>query len=402
MNTPGGFVTMLKCCDQEGCNYKTKQAGNLKKHKANKHDIGVTWHECDQPNCKFKCKEARHLKRHKADKHDIDVKWHECDQEGCLYKTKRAESLKTHKECVHDIDATWHECDQEGCDFKTKHASSLKTHKANKHDIDVTWHECDQEGCDFKTKQACNLKKHKADKHDIGVTWHECDQEGCDFKCKQACNLKSHKEGVHDIGEHECDFCSGNRNSRNKYKDDAGEHNICNKCYEKVTGKATRKEKDWSDYLDAHLGTVGLLSSDVSLRSSGGCQLYRPDKLYTDTAYVEIGECDEYEHTRTSGDYSCDEKRISDIYDEQGIVGKTMSVLRWNPDNYVVPEGYTKISRKERLEIYVALAKKLRENCQQSDKIHVYYMFYSEDNPRLSQNIPYTLIYSMEDVNNLL
>ena len=370
MDTPGGFVAMLKCCDQEGCNYKTKKKGHLKRHKADKHDIGGTWHKCDQEGCDYKCKQASNLKMHKVSKHDIGV-------------TK------------------WHECDQEGCNYKCKEAGSLKQHKAFKHDIGVTWHECDQEGCDFKCKQASSLKTHKADKHDIGVTWHECDQEGCDYKSKQASNLKSHKEGVHDIGDHECDFCSGNRNSRNKYKDDAGEHNICNKCYEKVTGKATRKEKDWSDYLDAHLGTVGLLSSDVSLRSSGGCQLYRPDKLYTDTAYVEIGECDEYQHARISGDYSCDEKRISDIYDEQGIVGKTMSVLRWNPDNYVVPEGYTKISRKERLEIYVALAKKLRENCQQSDKIHVYYMFYSEDNPRLSQNIPYTLIYSMEDVNNL-
>ena len=104
-------------------------------------------------------------------------------------------------------------------------------------------------------------------------------------------------------------------------------------------------------------------SSDGSLKSSGGCQKYRPDKLYTDTDYVEIGECDENEHGRTSGSYSCDEKRISDIYDEDGINGKVMVVLRWNPDSYGVQKGCKRVPIKERYEIYVALAKKLRNKC---------------------------------------
>ncbi len=177
--------------------------------------------------------------------------------------------------------------------------------------------------------------------------------------------------------------------------------NICNGCYNKVTGKNTRKEKEWSDYLDKHLGINGLLSSDKNLRQLGGCQLYRPDKLYTDLNYVEVGECDEFQHRRSNGNYECDERRISEIYEEDGIIGKNMAVLRWNPDNYTPKEGLKKLSRKERLKVYVELSKKLREKTSHADKIHIYYLFYSEDNPRLSKNIPYTMIHNLDEISHI-
>ena len=150
---------------------------------------------------------------------------------------------------------------------------ALKRHKAFKHNIDVTWHVCDQEGCDYKSKNTSNLKQHKADVHNIDVTWHVCDQEGCDYKSKQASNLKQHKEFLHDIGTNECECCCKNRNSKNTYLCPTTKETItmCNACFNKATGKHTRKEKDWSDHLDEHLGTDNLLSSDRNLRSVGGC-----------------------------------------------------------------------------------------------------------------------------------
>jgi hypothetical protein len=367
MNSPGGFAKMFSC-DQSGCDHKCRWPSHLKQHLAFVHDIGMEWHHCDQSGCDHKCKQASDLKRHLAN--------------------------------VHDIGVIWHHCDQSGCDHKSKHMGDLKTHLADVHNIGVTLYTCDQSGCDKQFKQAGHLKTHLAFIHDIGVTWHHCDQSGCDQQFKKAGNLKTHLAFVHDIGKHTCEFCYCNRNSCNKFKDHTGQHSICNKCYKKVTGKGSRKETLWSDYLDKNLGTEGLLSSDVSLKSSGGCQKYRPDKLYTDTEYVEIGELDENEHGRTSGSYSCDEKRISDIYDEDGINGKVMVVLRLNPDSYGVQKGCKRVPIKERYEIYVALAKKLRNKCN-SDKIHIYYMFYSKDNTKLSQNIPHTLIYSMEDIESI-
>jgi len=431
MNEPGRFVKMFKCgidcckyesnnvnnlkqhkanihdidviwhvCDQEECDYKCKRADSLKQHKANVHDIDVTWYVCDQDGCDYKCKERSTLKKHKAYVHDIDVIWHVCDQEGCDYKCKHSSHLKKHKANIHDIGTIWHKCDQDGCNFKFKQTSDLKKHKAYVHDIDVIWYKCDQDGCDFKCKHANNLKRHKAHVHDIDVIWHECDQEGCTEKFKQASTLKKHKEFVHDIGKNQCDYCCNNRNSKNIFfcKITGISSNICNGCYNKVTGKNTRKETEWSDYLDKHLGINGLLSSDKNLKSVGGCQLYRPDKLYTDLNYVEVGECDEFQHRHSNGNYNCDERRISEIYEEDGIIGKNLAVLRWNPDNYTPKEGLKKLSRKERLKVYVELSKKLREKTSHADKIHIYYLFYSEDNPRLSKNIPYTMIHSLDEI----
>ena len=339
---------------------------------------------CNQPDCND----------------EIGVTWHVCDQKGCTKKFKKASTLKQHKADVHNIGVTWHVCDQKGCTKKFKQAGNLKQHKADVHNIGVTWHECDQEGCTEKFKQASNLKQHKAYVHDIGVTWHVCDQKGCTKKFKKASTLKKHKAYVHDIGTNECECCCKNRNSKNTYWCPTTKETItmCNACFNKATGKHTRKEKDWSDHLDEHLGTHGLLSSDRNLRSLGGCQLYRPDKLYTDLNYVEQGECDEDQHLYANGTYECDERRVSDIYGEDGIVGKNMCVLRWNPDHYVPKKGMKKIRKEERLQVYVKLARHLRKKKDHVDKIHIYYLFYSEDNPRLSKNIPHTMIHSLDEI----
>ena len=152
----------------------------------------------------------------------------------------------------------------------------------------------------------------------------------------------------------------------------------------------------WSDYLDKHIGTEYLLGNDTNLKAMGGCQLYRPDKLYNGLNLVELDECDEHQHSYGNGSYACDEKRILDIYEEDGILGKNMVVIRWNPDYYIVPEGYTKKNRKERLELHVKLKQYLRKNIPYS-KIHVFYMFYDEDNPNICQNIEKTMIYDESD-----
>ena len=257
-------------------------------------------------------------------------------------------------------------------------------------------HKC--ELCDYKTEMLGNLKEHKASKHNIDIVWHYC--ELCEYKCKRARSLKEHKEYVHDIGDNECQYCYSNRNSSIEYIDQRNIiSKICRDCYKTVTGKSSRKELLWSDYIDEHLGTDGLLSSDKSLTSLGGCSSYRPDKIYIDMEIVEIGECDERQHT--GANYSCEEKRLSEIYDEDGICGKYMYVLRFNPDSYKPPKGIKRVNSIEsRYKIYVALAKKLR-SMRHRDKIHVYYMFYTSNNHNITQHLPHTFIYDMTDVNML-
>ena len=123
------------------CDSKFNNKSKLRKHLFDhfdynlhsNHDIRVNWFYCDQDGCNYKSKNSGHLKRHKASIHNIGVTWFHCDQVGCNYKSKRKDDLKTHKSCIHDIDVTWFHCDQDGCKYKCKQKSSLKTHKRRNH-----------------------------------------------------------------------------------------------------------------------------------------------------------------------------------------------------------------------------------------------------------------------------
>ena len=138
-------------------------------------------------------KRAGDLKKHEALIHGVDVVYYPCNQEGCEYKSRQGAHLVTHLAFIHDIGVKWHECDQKGCSYKAKQASNLRTHQAGIHGVDVVFYPCSQEGCDYKPKRVCSLKQHLAAIHDIGVKWHECDQKGCSYKAKQASNLRTHQ-----------------------------------------------------------------------------------------------------------------------------------------------------------------------------------------------------------------
>lgn len=139
------------------CDYETNCSGNLKRHKANKHNIDVIWHHCDY--CEYKCKHKSDLKGHKAFKHDIDVTWHHCDICDCKFKRKR--ELKRHKVFIHDIDVKWNYCNVDDCKFKSKTGSEIKRHKSYIHDIDVVWYHCDIGKCEKFFKDISDLKRHK-------------------------------------------------------------------------------------------------------------------------------------------------------------------------------------------------------------------------------------------------
>ena len=360
--------------------------------------MSVKHYRCDIDKCGKTFKRKYHLKIHKANVHNIGVKWHYCDIDGCKERFKQNSNLKQHQSNVHNIGVKWHYCDVDGCNARFKQKGNLKIHKAYVHNIGVNWNCCDIDGCKERFKQKGSLKIHQSNVHDIGVKWHYCDVDGCKERFKQKGHLKRHQSYVHDIGKYNCDFCYCNRNSHILYTDNTGKHKICRKCYKKTTGKESRIEHIWSDYIDKEIGTEFLSSNDKSLKSNGGCSSYRPDKLYIGIEKVEIDECDEKQHKVKNGNYSCDEKRISDMYDE--FDGKDLVVTRWNPDNYKVPSGYTKKNRKERLYLFVKLKKKLRTK-KHTDKIHIYYMFYDIDNPRISKRLPHTMIYDETDIDKI-
>ena len=285
------------------------------------------------------------------------------------------------------------------CDYKCKTNTLLKRHLWCVHDLgNGKWFSCQE--CDYKSKINGHLKRHLWQVHDLGNgKWFSCQE--CDYKCKRNGDLKQHLSYVHDIGLFECGMCLRNRNSQNEYVTKQGETTIiCRTCYHKATGKKSRVEKVWSDYLDEHVGTNFLLGSDRSLRGLGGCSLKRPDKIYASVGVVEIDECDEHQHRGDNGSYKCDEARLSELYDDPSIVGKKLVVIRWNPHSYNVPPGKVKQNFEERLSLMVQLKLWLRKN-PPSSIISVFYICYDLDHIRLVQNYSRYMIYDSEDVKKL-
>ena len=222
----------------------------------------------------------------------------------------------------------------------------------------------------------------------------------CDYTTTFKNRLLKHNEHVHDIGKYTCDYCQQNRNSSIVFDDkNVGQVHICRSCFNKQTGKNSRIELVWSDYLDKEFGTEFLISSDKSLRSLGGCSLKRPDKLYASPDFVMMLECDEYQHNHKMSDYTCEEKRITELYDDPSISGKNLIVIRWNPDTYIPNHGKNKLKKPVRLQLCVELMKTIVSTPQSVDqpKIFVYYMFYDQDNPKIVKKIPSKLIYDQHD-----
>jgi hypothetical protein len=75
---------------------------------------------------------------------------------------------------------------------------------------------------------------------------------------------------------------------------------------------------------------------------------------------VEDDECDEHQHNDSS--YSCEEKRISEMYDDPSISGKKLVVICWNPHAYKPPKDYVKLDLEARLHLMVELKRYLRKN----------------------------------------
>ena len=166
----------------------------------------------------------------------------------------------------------------------------------------------------------------------------------------------------------------------------------CRDCFMKVTGKDIRIEHEWSLYLDEHFFPEWRVCTDSRVGGES-CSRYRPDGLWASPKIVLQWELDEKQHRGTS--YDCDERRISELYDE--FPGKQYVVVRVNPHGYKAPPGTKKPSQEERK----ALMLRVMHACLEKEwetPIHVVYMFYSADNANITRNIGKSLLFDANDV----
>ena len=242
--------------------------------------------------------------------------------------------------------------------------------------------------CEYETPWKGNLTRHMRDIHNIGVVWHQC--EHCTYKTKRKYDIKRHLEYIHDIGDKQCEWCARNCNKVIEHK---GGY-ICRKCYRKDAGHVSRKECRMSDALDEKFGTDYLLCTDSRVYGNV-CQKYRPDKLYASPGLVLHIECDENQHKYNNGDYTCDEKRILDIYDE--FIGNRYIVIRWNPDAYKTRSG-KRLTFKQRIVELQKVMAMIANGWQAPNHIYCIFMFYDDDAIRLTKRIQHTVIHSASEL----
>jgi hypothetical protein len=193
---------------------------------------------------------------------------------------------------------------------------------------------------------------------------------------------------------HECELCCKKCGRLRPCTDPATniDSMACRDCFMKVTGKDIRIEHEWSLYLDEHFFPEWRVCTDSRVGGES-CSRYRPDGLWASPKIVLQWELDEKQHRGTS--YDCDERRISELYDE--FPGKQYVVVRVNPHGYKAPPGTKKPSQEERK----ALMLRVMHACLEKEwetPIHVVYMFYSADNANITRNINKSLLFDANDV----
>ena len=240
---------------------------------------------------------------------------------------------------------------------------------------------CDK--CSFKTDYKYNLNRHKRDVHSHNLVKKMCPH--CSYSTARSDNMKDHLGRVHDIGEKTCDVCL--RNLYITYKSKIGD--LCNSCMKKVNNKnrLDRVEKVITSAIAREFPEIPVLAKNSHIRGNS-CLKYRPDLMFggfiNSKPHIVQIEIDENQHAS----YSCDEKRITDIYSEFPA-GTRMIVIRFNPHKFRRKNKIQNVSPKIRLANLISC---IRQSLYASPEtlIEVKYLYYSDNNPNIVKNIKHS------------
>ena len=84
--------------------------------------LGLQRHECDQKGLLLQSEVSWYFEEAPSEYHEVDVVFYPCNQEGCDYKTKQGSNVKRQLADNYDIGVKWDECDQKDCSNKAKQA----------------------------------------------------------------------------------------------------------------------------------------------------------------------------------------------------------------------------------------------------------------------------------------
>ena len=348
---------------------------------------GVKPFKCSHPGCGKDFAHSytltRHMRTHTGEKP------YKCNHPGCDKAFTQSGQLTKHMR-THTGDKPF-KCNHPGCGQDFAVSSNLTKHM-RVHTGEKPF-KCDHPGCDKAFAQRSNLTIHM--RTHTGEKPYKCNHPGCGQDFAHRSTLTIHMRSVHDIGDHECEICCKKCARLRPCTDPVTniECNTCRTCFMTITGKDIRIEHEWSLFLDEHFCPEWRLCTDSRVRGES-CSKYRPDGLWASPKIVLQWELDEKQHQGTS--YDCDERRISELYDE--FPGKQYVVVRVNPHSYKAPPKTKKPSLVERKAFMLRVMRACLEK-EWKTPIHVVYMFYSADNPNITHNIAKTMLFDAKDVN---
>lgn len=359
------------------CAYEATSSHGLRQH--------VLFHHTEKtiacPQCDYRCHRLCDLRRHQKYKHEANQRLLRCSE--CEFGTNNPCTLKRHIITQHEKNPSMFHCTM--CDYQCKLKNMLKSHMTLVHKVNSKRFECSICPKTYNSRQ--NLRNHLSFAHNIGVKWHACDR--CNYRAKSSSHLKKHVRNVHDVGNLKCDICY--RNDCGRVREHMGAK-VCRSCCAYYNIKKERIELKYVAELKKRLPFP--FDHDTMLHG-GACTRYRPDLIFLDAKkkiFLQV-EIDEYQHDWRHNSYSCEEKRISDIYDEfKDDVPEHYVIVRFNPDGY----GNKTVKRtkvfKKRLGKLVDTINRVVAQPPE-EKIHIVYLYYDKSNTKIAKNIPHSFVY---------
>ncbi len=216
-------------------------------------------------------------------------------------------------------------------------------------------------GLPHKRSQFCETHKTLAMVNTIESL--KCDQLGCqntyeftlnDFKfCLQHCPKE-----YEDTLKRKCKYCDI----------DEAIPFVCKGCYQK------QHKKEWMvvRYIKKHIDTPFIHDSSIMLQD---CSRKRPDIYYELDKHCVIVEVDEDQHLRYHSGCEC--ARVNEIVN--GIGGKSVVIIRFNPDSIYNNKKRVHINLKERLDQLVDVVKLELENNYDHYIIKLIQLYYNDD-----------------------